>query len=212
MANNKNMINMNGTSDPFYRYLMPPIQIKIEGNNKMIKTIILNIQQIAICTKTSSDYVITFLGQELSVNYKYDKDTDKYYISGKHEIHKIQELIFKYINNFIICKKCKIPETTHCIDGHKKNISIILKCNACNHSNLLDNTDRFVKYMISHPIKINNQESIQESYQENIQENKQENNLQNRQENNLQNRQENNLQNSQENNLEDNQDIDVDNI
>ena len=74
MANNKNMINMNGTSDPFYRYLMPPIQIKIEGNNKMIKTIILNIQQIAICTKTSSDHIITFLGQELSVNYKYDKD------------------------------------------------------------------------------------------------------------------------------------------
>jgi hypothetical protein len=29
---------MNGKDDPFYRYTMPRLQIKVEGSTKMIKT------------------------------------------------------------------------------------------------------------------------------------------------------------------------------
>ena len=35
-------VNMNGKDDPFYRYTMPRLQIKVEGSTKMIKTGVLS--------------------------------------------------------------------------------------------------------------------------------------------------------------------------
>ena len=144
------MINVNGTTDPFYRYVMPKIEIKVEGTNKMIRTYIININNIAECLNRTPDYIITFLGQDLSVNQCYEKQTDRYYVTGKYEQHKIQSSLQKMINAYILCKKCGNPETNSNLIGKKKNSTIELVCRSCGHTVELDNTDKFVKYMLLH--------------------------------------------------------------
>ena len=148
------MINVNGTSDPFYRYVMPKIEIKVEGTNKMIRTYIMNINNIAECLNRTAEYINTYLGQELSVNQCYDKQTERFYVSGKYDQQKIQLVLQKMINSFVLCKKCGNPETFNTISGKKKNMTINLICRSCGHTVELNNTDKFVKYIILHTPKI----------------------------------------------------------
>ena len=144
------MINVNGTTDPFYRYVMPKIEIKVEGTNKMIRTYIMNINNIAECLNRTAEYINTYLGQELSVNQCYDKQTERFYVSGKYDQQKIQSALQKMINSFVLCKKCGNPETFNTISGKKKNMTINLICRSCGHTVELNNTDKFVKYIILH--------------------------------------------------------------
>jgi translation initiation factor 2 subunit 2 len=150
----KDMINVNGTTDPFYRYVMPKIEVKVEGTNKMIRTYIMNINIIAECLNRTAEYINTFLGQELSVNQCYDKQTERFYVSGKYDQQKIQSALQKMINSFVLCKKCGNPETVNIISGKKKNMTINLNCRSCGHIVELNNTDKFVKYIIIHTPKI----------------------------------------------------------
>ena len=148
------MINVNGTSDPFYRYVMPKIEVKVEGTNKMIRTYIMNINNIAECLNRTAEYINTYLGQELSVNQCYDKQTERFYVSGKYDQQKIQSALQKMINSFVLCKKCGNPETFNTISGKKKNMTINLICRSCGHIVELNNTDKFVKYIILHAPKV----------------------------------------------------------
>jgi translation initiation factor 2 beta subunit (eIF-2beta)/eIF-5 len=150
----KDMINVNGTTDPFYRYVMPKMEIKVEGTNKMIRTYIMNINIIAECLNRTAEYINTYLGQELSVNQCYDKQTERFYVSGKYDQQKIQSVLQKMINAFVLCKKCGNPETVNTIIGKKKNTTVNLICRSCGHVVELDNTDKFVKYIILHTPKI----------------------------------------------------------
>jgi translation initiation factor 2 beta subunit (eIF-2beta)/eIF-5 len=150
----KDMINVNGTTDPFYRYVMPKMEIKVEGTNKMIRTYIMNINIIAECLNRTTEYINTYLGQELSVNQCYDKQTERFYVSGKYDQQKIQSVLQKMINAFVLCKKCGNPETVNTIVGKKKNTTVNLICRSCGHVVELDNTDKFVKYIILHTPKI----------------------------------------------------------
>ena len=219
---NKNMINMDGSDTPFYRYVMPSVQIKVEGTSKMIKTVLTNITSIADCCKRSPDYLVTFLGQEFSVNSKFDKDIDKFYISGKHETNKIQNTIFKFIKDYVMCHKCKVPDTLTLITGQKKNSTISLKCKCCSFIKELDNSDRLVKYMILHPMKIetntNSENKINNITENNINtQNKNEININNLQENknniSSENKNEiNNNNNNQQENIVQEEDFDIDDI
>jgi translation initiation factor 2 beta subunit (eIF-2beta)/eIF-5 len=150
----KDMINVNGTTDPFYRYVMPKIEVKVEGTNKMIRTYIMNINIIAECLNRTTEYINTYLGQELSVNQSYDKQTERFYVSGKYDQQKIQAVLQKMINAFVLCKKCGNPETVNIISGKKKNTTINLICRSCGYVVELDNTNKFVKYIIINTPKI----------------------------------------------------------
>lgn len=150
----KDMINVNGTTDPFYRYVMPKIEVKVEGTNKMIRTYIMNINIIAECLNRTTEYINTYLGQELSVNQCYDKQTERFYVSGKYDQQKIQSVLQKMINAFVLCKKCGNPETVNTISGKKKNTTINLICRSCGYVIELDNTNKFVKYIIINTPKI----------------------------------------------------------
>ena len=111
---------------------------------------IININNIAECLNRAPDYINTFLGQDLSVNQCYEKQTDRYYVTGKYEQHKIQSSLQKMINAYILCKKCGNPETMSNLIGKKKNSTIELVCRSCGNAVELDNTDKFVKYMLLH--------------------------------------------------------------
>mmetsp|Transcript_21419 Transcript_21419/g.34299 ORF Transcript_21419/g.34299 Transcript_21419/m.34299 type:complete len:361 (+) Transcript_21419:386-1468(+) len=151
MSKEVKRVNMNGSQDPYYRYTMPCISVKVEGTTKMIKSVLVNIDEVCRAVGRPPDYMITYLGQELSANSKIEKDTCKAYVTGNFEERKVQELIFKFITDTVTCEKCKNPETTCNIEGKKKSMSLYLTCKGCGGRTDLNSADRFVKYMILHP-------------------------------------------------------------
>eukprot|EP00293_Proteomonas_sulcata_P008508 CAMPEP_0184292512 /NCGR_PEP_ID=MMETSP1049-20130417/4275_1 /TAXON_ID=77928 /ORGANISM="Proteomonas sulcata, Strain CCMP704" /LENGTH=333 /DNA_ID=CAMNT_0026600311 /DNA_START=117 /DNA_END=1118 /DNA_ORIENTATION=- len=140
---------MNGSSDPYYRYTMPCISVKVEGTTKMIKSVLVNIDDVCRAIGRPPDYLLTYLGQELSANSKIDKD--KHYITGACDERQVQQLIFKFIQGYVTCGSCKNPETTVHIEGSKKQKILYLTCKGCGQRTDLNETERFVKYMILHP-------------------------------------------------------------
>ncbi|KAK4179243.1 domain found in IF2B/IF5-domain-containing protein [Triangularia setosa] len=114
-------------SDAFYRYKMERIQTKIEGKGNGIKTVVVNLSSVAQSLARPGSYLIKYFGFELGAQTNIDPADDRWIINGAHEANKLQELLDGFISKFVLCKKCKNPETdVHIKDGH-----ITLDCKAC---------------------------------------------------------------------------------
>ncbi|QDS75171.1 hypothetical protein FKW77_008359 [Venturia effusa] len=114
-------------TDPFYRYKMEKIQSKIEGKGNGIKTVIPNLQSVANSLARPPNYVIKFFGFELGAQTNKDPKDDRWIINGAHDASKLQDHLDGFINKFVLCKKCKNPETVVQI----KEGRILLDCKAC---------------------------------------------------------------------------------
>lgn len=113
--------------DPFYRYKMEKLQSKIEGKGNGIKTVIVNLSSVAASLARPGAYVIKYFGFELGAQTNSNPADDRWIINGAHEASKLQDYLDGFINKFVLCKKCKNPETEVVIkDGH-----IVLDCKAC---------------------------------------------------------------------------------
>ena len=55
-------INMDGSDDPFYRYTMPALAVKVEDpGGKMIKTVLPNIEDVAKAVGRPHECALTWL-------------------------------------------------------------------------------------------------------------------------------------------------------
>ncbi|KAL6850962.1 eukaryotic translation initiation factor 5 [Amphichorda felina] len=114
-------------SDAFYRYKMERLQTKIEGKGNGIKTVVVNLSSVAQSLARPGAHVIKYFGFELGAQTNMDPKDDRWIINGAHDAAKLQDHLDGFINKFVLCKKCKNPETDVVIkDGH-----IILDCKAC---------------------------------------------------------------------------------
>ncbi|KAI6092444.1 domain found in IF2B/IF5-domain-containing protein [Hypoxylon rubiginosum] len=114
-------------TDAFYRYKMERIQTKIEGKGNGIKTVVVNLSSVAASLARPGSYVIKYFGFELGAQTNIDPPDDRWIINGAHDSAKLQDHLDGFINKFVLCKKCKNPETDVVIkDGH-----IVLDCKAC---------------------------------------------------------------------------------
>jgi translation initiation factor 5 len=114
-------------ADPFYRYKMEKIQSKIEGKGNGIKTVIPNLTSVAQSLARPPNYVIKYFGFELGAQTNKDPKDDRWIINGAHESSKLQDYLDGFISKFVLCKKCKNPET----EVHVKDGRILLDCKAC---------------------------------------------------------------------------------
>jgi translation initiation factor 5 len=110
-------LNIDGSSDPFYRYKMQ----KVDTVQEKGSTILVNIIPIAKDLNRPVEDLLKFLKGKLNTSIT-DKH-DKIKIKGIVNAEKIQELIYEFINKFVLCKMCDNPETTMTNDK--------LKCGAC---------------------------------------------------------------------------------
>ncbi|KAI9678952.1 MAG: hypothetical protein M1829_001937 [Trizodia sp. TS-e1964] len=121
-------------SDPFYRYKMEKLQSKIEGKGNGIKTVIVNLTSVAQSLSRPPSYVIKYFGFELGAQTNTNPSDDRWIINGAHEATKLQDYLDGFISKFVLCKKCKNPETdVHIKDGH-----ILLDCKACGQRSNVD--------------------------------------------------------------------------
>jgi translation initiation factor 5 len=78
--------------------------------------------------------VIKYFGFELGAQTNTNPADDRWIINGAHDASKLQDYLDGFISKFVLCKKCKNPETEVNIkDGH-----IILDCKACGQQSVVD--------------------------------------------------------------------------
>jgi translation initiation factor 2 beta subunit (eIF-2beta)/eIF-5 len=143
-------INMDGSSDPHYRYKMPAIAVKHEGRGKMKKSVLTNVREVSASIGRPIDYLVTYLGQKLGSSAKVERDSGLSYVTGHHNIEEVQKHILNFVQDAVMCPMCQNPETSCHIQGSKKHKLLFLICKGCGERSDLDPSERFVKHMISH--------------------------------------------------------------
>lgn len=127
------MVNIPSTNtDPSYRYKMPKLQSKIEGRGNGIKTNIVNLKDIADAIHRRPEHVCKFFGVELCTKSSYtDKEREgiRATIMGNHDASNLQTLLDKYLNLFVLCETCGLPEIDMKVDTKKGEVSG--RCAAC---------------------------------------------------------------------------------
>ena len=135
-----NMINIRNITDPNYRYKMSPIDSYQTSNGCF--TIIKNLDIIASQLGHNPKTILKFMALSLGC-----KDIpDKMAVSGQFSQENLQELIYNYVNSFVLCKRCLIPELEYKDTSKKKNKILHHHCLSCGYTYEIYSKDLTRKY------------------------------------------------------------------
>lgn len=140
-------INIAGTQsidDPEYRYKMPRLVAKIEGRGNGIKTLVVNCVDIATALHRSPGEVCKFFGCELGAQSRYDDKTERAIVNGAFEASMMQSHLSKFIEGFVLCPACRLPETKYKFKGQ----TIYHKCYACGAVEPVDMNHKLTTYIL----------------------------------------------------------------
>lgn len=140
-----NISGANPVDDPEYRYKMPTVFGKQEGRGNGSKTVIPNITDLGFSLHRDPGEVNKFFGCELGAQTTYNKETDRAVVNGHHTDKALQQLVHKYIEGFVLCPNCGLPETEYKI----KSGIINHKCAACGHKAMVDMTHKLCTYILA---------------------------------------------------------------
>jgi translation initiation factor 5 len=135
--------------DPFYRYKMERIQSKVEGKGNGIKTVIVNLSNVAQQLARPPNYVIKYFGFELGAQTNIDPKDDRWIINGAHEASKLQDYLDGFISKFVLCKECKNPETVVSV----KDGDILMDCKACGKISTADPRHKLASFILKNAPK-----------------------------------------------------------
>lgn len=117
--------------DAFYRYKMPSVVVKIEGSGNGIKTVFPNIEDICDAISRPVEFVMKLLQLEIGAQrtMKKSNDATKYLIMGRFDQDRIQKLLDGFVEKFVLCPKCRSPETQ--LSADEKGCNVYSSCDAC---------------------------------------------------------------------------------
>lgn len=141
-------LNVNrSVQDAFYRYKMPRLQAKVEGKGNGIKTVVVNMVDIARALDRPPTYVTKYFGCELGAQTQFDVKAERYIVNGCHDAGKMQDMLDGFIKKFVLCEQCDNPET---ILKVKKNM-IGAACKACGHIYTMDMRHKLTTFIVKNP-------------------------------------------------------------
>jgi translation initiation factor 5 len=140
-----NIAGLTPVEDPSYRYKMPRIQGKVEGRGNGIKTVLVNVSDVGLSLNREGPEICKFFGCELGSQTTYAADTDRAIVNGAHTDRDLQNHLSRYIENFVLCKSCRLPETYYKI----KTGIISQKCNACGAKHAVDMTHKLTTFILA---------------------------------------------------------------
>lgn len=103
------------------RFEIPKIEGHIEGN----KTILTNLQQIASHIRRDINHLLKYLLKELATSGIIKGN--RAILQTKISSQKINDKIQVYVNEFVLCKECKKPDT----ELIKQDRFLFVHCLAC---------------------------------------------------------------------------------
>ncbi|XP_016356031.1 eukaryotic translation initiation factor 5-like isoform X2 [Sinocyclocheilus anshuiensis] len=143
-------VNVNRTvSDQFYRYKMPRLIAKVEGKGNGIKTVIVNMVDVAKALNRPPTYPTKYFGCELGAQTQFDAKNDRYIVNGSHEANKLQDMLDGFIHKFVLCSECDNPETDLHVNPKKQTIGSA--CKACGNRGMLDTRHKLCTFILKNP-------------------------------------------------------------
>lgn len=134
-------------TDQFYRYKMPLLIAKVEGKGNGIKTVVVNMVDVAKALCRPPSYTCKYFGCELGAQTQ--MAGGRYIVNGAHEGGKLQELLDGFIKRFVLCSECENPETDLIVQTSKGRI--VQTCKACGHTGLIDMRHKLTTFILKNP-------------------------------------------------------------
>jgi len=163
----------NELKDAFYRYKMHQLIIQVVGKGKMIKTVMLNLTDVANELKVPADYIPHYMAKTIGATAHYDEkkpERERGSISGEYDISKLSEVLQKFVKAFVVCPNCNYPELQYNPVGAAKPSgtgkgaasentnaavkNIKVKCMSCGWKSDvkgMDLNEKFRRYILNHP-------------------------------------------------------------
>lgn len=147
-------VNVNrNVTDIFYRYKMPRLQAKVEGKGNGIKTVIVNMAEVARAIGRPATYPTKYFGCELGAQTQFDYKNERFIVNGSHDAAKLQDLLDGFIRKFVLCPECDNPETDLTVSA--KNQTISQSCKACGFHGLLKVNHKVNTFILKNPPSVN---------------------------------------------------------
>jgi len=99
--------------------------LKVKGHHEGTKTVISNFGQVVQCIRRTPEHFLKFLSKELASQC--EVKGDQLILSRKLTSKDINDKVEKYVKRFVLCQKCKKPDTELSEEGAK----LFLRCLAC---------------------------------------------------------------------------------
>jgi translation initiation factor 5 len=139
-------------SDPGSRYKTRQLQVQIVGKSKMMKTMLVNILDVAKDMQVPPSYVGTFMGYEIGAQAKWDPkkpERQQAFLSGEHNTKDLSKIALQFIQEVILCPRCGLPEIVTEITNDNK---VHGRCRACGgFEELKISNEKFKRYILNHP-------------------------------------------------------------
>ncbi|KAK3792334.1 hypothetical protein RRG08_046643 [Elysia crispata] len=136
-------------TDPYYRYKMPRLIAKVEGKGNGIKTVIVNMTEVAKALSRPPTYPTKFFGCELGAQTQFDAKNDRYIVNGSHTGEKLQTLLDGFIKKFVLCPECSNPETNLVVQVKRGTIS--QRCIACGYNGPVEMRHKLTTFILKNP-------------------------------------------------------------
>lgn len=88
-----------------------------------------------------------YFGIVLGSQTQMDERAERYIVNGAHSAEDLQDILYGFIDKFVLCPACNNPETSY--DVGKKKIG--QNCAACGYTGTLPSTHRLTTYILNHP-------------------------------------------------------------
>lgn len=125
--------------DQYYRYKMPAIVTKVEGNGNGIKTVFPNIHEVCNVINRPESIMMKFFQFELGTQKTVSTKDDKFIVTGSRTQETMQEKVYAFITKFVLCKHCRNPETTITVDPKDR---VAMRCGACGKTSMVSPNER----------------------------------------------------------------------
>ena len=133
-------LNVNPDKTGIDRYRMPPVQTQSRKNNKTYFT---NINKVTKALDRTPEQLIRFIGLKLAT--RVDTTPNAMCVNGEYTTAKIQETVFQFIKQYVLCTVCKNPETMLFVSKSKK---LKCGCKACGASKSIAHNSKFDKWLL----------------------------------------------------------------
>lgn len=126
---------------------------KVEGKGNGIKTVIVNMAEVAKAIGRPPTYPTKYFGCELGAQTLFDFKNERFIVNGSHDAVKLQDLLDGFIRKFVLCPECENPETDLIVSTKKNTVS--QGCKACGYHGLLISNHKLMTFILKNPPNLN---------------------------------------------------------